>query len=119
MSDTFNDVNNKDNKILEALLPYAQKTRSTLSEVDIPYATRKSSICFVLAPEWSPDMPPYAIARLGAITKQAGYQTHVVDINVAAWRDKSNWQGLTFDPWDDNYMTRWFQQEYYTYIHDH
>ena len=119
MSDTFNDVNNKDNKILEALLPYAQKTRSTLSEVDIPYATRKSSICFVLAPEWSPDMPPYAIARLGAITKQAGYQTHVVDINVAAWRDKSNWQGLTFDPWDDNYMTRWFGKEYYTYIHDH
>lgn len=116
MSDNFDS---KDKKILEALLPHAQKTRSTLTEVEIPYATRKTSICFILAPEWSADMPPYAIARLGAITKQAGYQTHVFDINVAAWRDKVNWKDMTFNPWDDNYMSRWFGQEYYNYIHQH
>ena len=116
----YNEVDDKDNKIIEVLLPHSRNTlQSNLTQVELPEVTKKTKICFVLAPEWSPYMPPYAIARLGSITRLAGYETHAFDINIASWRDKGNWSGLTFDPWNDVYMTRWYKDEYYVYIHNH
>jgi radical SAM superfamily enzyme YgiQ (UPF0313 family) len=104
---SFDDTYNKDQKLLDALMPYAKKTaRKNLSEVQINYAVRKTSICFALLPEWAPKMPPFAIARLAAITKNAGYKTTAFDVNIEAWNDSKNW-GLDFYPWHDVYWSRW------------
>lgn len=115
----FDETSKKDQALLNALLPYAKKTeRKNLSEVKIDYATRKTSICFVLLPQWASKMPPFAIARLAAITKHAGYETHAYDVNIEAWQDSKNW-GLDFDAWHDVYWSRWLvESEFDTYIRE-
>ena len=69
----FNDYDNKDQRIIDALMPYARKTkRANLTDVEIINASRKSSICFLMLPEWAIAMAPYNLARLAAITKMQG-----------------------------------------------
>lgn len=119
----FNDYDGKDQRILDALMPYARKTkRANLTDVEINYASRKSSICFLMLPEWAISMVPYNIARLAAITKNAGYQTYAYDLNIAAYKASRDnaWAGIDFDPWDNVYNTRWMiENEYITHIHPH
>lgn len=119
----FNDYDGKDQRILDALMPYARKTkRANLTDVEINYATRKSSICFLMLPEWAVSMVPYNIARLAAITKNAGYQTYAYDLNIAAYKASRDnaWAGIDFDPWDNVYNIRWMDEgEYNAHIHPH
>jgi hypothetical protein len=117
---SFDDTAKKDQKLLDALLPYAKKTeRKNLSQVEIVHATRKTSICFALLPQWAPKMPPFAIARLAAITKDAGYRTYAFDVNIEAWNDSKNW-GLDFYPWHDVYWSRWMvDSEFEHYMRPH
>lgn len=119
----FNDYDDKDQRILDALLPYARKTkRANLTEVEINYANRQTSICFLMLPEWAVSMVPYNVARLAAITKNAGYKTYAYDLNIAAFKASRNnkWNGIDFDPWNKIYNTRWMiDEEYYAHIHPH
>lgn len=125
----FNDYDNKDQRIIDALMPYARKTKRTnLTDVEITHASRKSSICFLMLPEWAIAMAPYNLARLAAITKNAGYQTYAYDINIAAYKDykssniiaSKRWSNIDFDPWNLVYNTRWMvDDEYFTHIHPH
>lgn len=109
----------KDVMMLEAFAPLARKVpRKNLTSISLDYATRKSSIVFVLIPEWANTFPPYNLARLSAITKHAGYRTHVFDINQIAHSKRNDWN-LGFDPWHPAYMPKWFGDEYFTYIHPH
>lgn len=119
----FNDYDDKDQRILDALLPYARKSkRANLTDVEINYAHRQSSICFLMLPEWATSMVPYNVARLAAITKNAGYKTYAYDLNIAAFKASRNnkWPGIDFDPWNKVYNTRWMiDEEYYAHIHPH
>ena len=119
----FNDYDGKDQRILDALMPYARRTnRANLTDVEINYASRQTSICLLMLPEWAVSMVPYNIARLAAITKNAGYKTYAYDLNIAAFKAsrKNKWPGIDFDPWDKVYNTRWMiDEEYYAHIHPH
>lgn len=115
--DFFTD--DKDTKMLRAVMPLARKVmRKNLTSINYDYATRKSSIVFVLIPEWANTFPPYNLARLSAITKNAGYRTHVFDVNQKAWAERKNWN-IDFDPWHTAYMTKWFDDQYFKHIHPH
>jgi radical SAM superfamily enzyme YgiQ (UPF0313 family) len=109
----------RETRMLQAFAPYSRTVpRKTLTSVNIDYATRKSSIVFVLIPEWATTFPPYNLARLSAITKHAGYKTQVFDINQIAFTQHKSWN-LNFDPWHPAHMPKWFSEDYYNYIHSH
>jgi radical SAM superfamily enzyme YgiQ (UPF0313 family) len=112
------DYDAKHQKVLDALKPYARaKPQSNLTEVKIENVTRKTSIAFLLLPEWAINFPPYNVARLAAVTKNAGYKTHAFDLNVKAFRDYKNWAGIDFDPWDGAREWKWMKESYYTELH--
>ena len=112
-TEPYNDYADKDKRILAALLPYARQTpRKGLTEVKVDYATRNTSVCFLMLPEWSVAMAPYNVARLVGLTRNAGYKTHAFDLNVAAFQDSKNW-GLDYDPWYDPYMFKWTHADAY------
>lgn len=109
----------KDVLMLQAFAPLARKVpRKNLTDVDVVTSTRNSSIVFVLIPEWANTFPPYNLARLSAITKNAGYKTHVFDVNQIVHSKRHTW-GLDYDPWHPAYMPKWFGNEYFNNIHPH
>lgn len=89
------DPNAKHENMLRALAPYAQtstdqKDFSTTESLD--YVTKKTKLMLVLLPEWSPFFPPFNLARLSAVAKQAGYRTRLMDVNVRAYNQyRSDW----------------------------
>ena len=102
----------KDDLIMGSLLPYAQPVKvDKKTTVEIFNATREISLVLMLLPEWAATYPPYNLARLAAVTKAAGYQTHVFDVNVETYKRSRSWN-LGWDPWDYVYMTRWFSPQY-------
>lgn len=108
-----NKILTKDDLIMASLLPHAQKivNPEKKTTVEIFNATRESSLVLMLLPEWAATYPPYNLARLAAVTKAAGYQTKVFDVNVESYQQSRKWN-LGWDPWDYVYMTRWFAPEY-------
>ena len=80
--------------MMEAIAPFAKKTeQKNLTPVYIDYTTRKTKLVLALCPEWAPQFPPFNLARLSGITKTAGYETHIKDINVQAYNMfKSDWE---------------------------
>ncbi|MBY0452572.1 MAG: B12-binding domain-containing radical SAM protein, partial [Bdellovibrionaceae bacterium] len=68
-----------------------QKDLSTAENLD--YVTKKTKLMLVLLPEWSPYFPPFNLARLSAVAKQAGYHTRLMDVNVRAYNEyRLDWQ---------------------------
>jgi len=108
-----NKILTKDDLIMASLLPHAQKivNPEKKTTVEIFNATRESSLVLMLLPEWAATYPPYNLARLAAVTKAAGYQTKVFDVNVESYQQSRKWN-LGWDPWDYVYMTRWFAPQY-------
>jgi hypothetical protein len=110
----------REQKILDALLPYSKlKTQSNLKQVQIENVTRNTSIAFVLLPEWAVNFPPYNLARLAAVAKQAGYRTHAYDLNAKANQDQCNWEGLDFNPWSGTRDWKWVGQSYWNDLHQY
>lgn len=59
--------------------------RQGVESISIHHATRKTSITFVIAAMWAPLMPPYNLARLIGITREAGYKTYAFDFNIESY----------------------------------
>lgn len=113
------DYDAKHRLVLDALKPYARsKPQSNLTEVKIDYITRKTSIVFLILPEWAINFPPYNVARLAAVSKSAGYETHAFDLNAKAAKDYKNWDGIDFNPWDGAREWKWIGESYHTDLHD-
>lgn len=113
------DFNDKHVKVMEAILPYArQKPQKNLKTFDISYITRKTKILFMLFPEWAAYFPPYNIARLTAVAKQAGYSTDAIDVNIEAKSLSPCWK-LDYDPWSGGKDWIWSSKEYWNEIHPH
>lgn len=111
--------NNRDTAIMAALAPYAKTSRqSNLTEVKIDYVTRKTKVIFVLLPEWAWNFPPYNIARLVAVSKQAGYETLAYDLNAKARQDYvfNRWN-IDYDPWDGTRDWKWLPENYFKELH--
>jgi hypothetical protein len=106
------DFDEKHRLTLEAIKPYARAVpQSNLTPVNIDYISRKTSIVFLLMPEWAHNFPPYNVARLAAITKAAGFETHAFDLNAKAFKDHESW-GLDYNPWAGNRDWKWRSPHY-------
>ena len=111
------DLDDKHLKIMEAILPYARSTpQKNLTEVVINNVTRKSKVRFFLLPEWAINFPPYNLARLISVAKEAGYSADGVDLNIKAYKDKSNWD-IDFNPWHGSKEWRWIGESYHQHLH--
>jgi hypothetical protein len=110
--------------MMEAIAPYAKpavQNLKNLTPVYVDYKTRETSMVLVLCPEWSPYMPPFSLARLSGIAKAAGYETHIMDLNVKAYNAyRTDWQPnkkLNFRLWNPAQSWRWLGQSYYDDVH--
>lgn len=116
------DANDRHLAMLRAIAPYAKPTvQKNVTDVSIEYATRKTRLLLALLPEWAANFPPFNLARLSAVAKQAGYQTTILDVNVKCyrrWDDKlSPNNELDFELWNSGTSWRWLNQHYYKFIH--
>lgn len=109
--------------MMEAIAPFAKnKVQSNVTNIDIIPATKNSKIFFILLPEWSPNFPPFNVARLAAVAKKAGYATKCLDLNVKihnVFRKIIAEGRIDFDPWDGAKEWKWLKQTYYTELHPH
>lgn len=110
--------------MMEAIAPYAKDVvvnQKNLTPVYVDYKTRNTKLVLVLCPEWSPYMPPFSLARLSGVAKAAGYETHIMDLNVKAYRAyRDDWQPnnkLPFRLWDPASSWHWLGETYMRDIH--
>jgi len=108
--------------MMDAIAPYAKKVQqSNVTPVYINYKTRKTKLALVMCPEWAPDMPPFNLARLSGIAKTAGYETHILDLNIRAYNEfeKVWWpeRKIPFRLWNPSATWHWLGDNYYQYIH--
>ncbi len=112
--------------MMQAIAPYVKSAvQKNVTNVDISYATRKTKLLMILMPEWAPEFPPFNLARLVAVAKGAGYETHALDLNIKAYQYLRNKVPgaikpiLDFDPWDGAREWKWLAGNYFTDIHPH
>lgn len=115
-------ANQKHRSMLEAIAPYAKQTQqSNLTPVYINYKTRNTKLVLVLCPEWAPEMPPFALARLSGIAKSAGYETNIIDLNIRSYNlFMEDWwpnKKLPFRLWDPSASWHWLGETYQRDIH--
>ena len=108
--------------MMEAIAPYAKKTvQQNLTPVYVDYKTRNTKLVLVLCPEWSPYMPPFSLARLSGVAKSAGYETHLMDLNVKAYVEfRDDWwpnKKIPFRLWDPSSSWHWLGDTYAKDIH--
>jgi hypothetical protein len=107
--------------MLKAIAPYAKSSvQKNVSDIAMDYATRKTKMALVLLPEWSAYFPPFNLARLSAVARQAGYETKIFDVNARAYkeyRSKKDIVKLDFQLWDSASSWRWVGENYYRFIH--
>lgn len=108
--------------MMDAIAPYAKPTvQKNLTPVYVDYKTRETTMVLVLCPEWSPYMPPFSLARLSGIAKAAGYETHIMDLNVKAYNaHRDDWlpnNKLGFRLWNPAQSWRWLGDSYYNDVH--
>lgn len=108
--------------MVEAIAPYAKKTvQSNLTPVYIDYKTRKTKLILVLCPEWSPNFPPFNLCRLSGISKSAGFDTTIIDLNVRAYDEyRNDWEPnkkIPFRLWDPSASWHWLGETYLKDIH--
>jgi radical SAM superfamily enzyme YgiQ (UPF0313 family) len=108
--------------MLKAIAPYAKpNVQKNLTDVSIYRAERNTDLMLILLPEWSANFPPFNLARLSAVAKQAGYNSRILDINVQCFRKWVNElrpnKLVDFEMWNSGSSWRWVDENYYRYIH--
>lgn len=119
-TEDISDVRHR--SMMEAIAPYAKSTvQRNLTPVYVDYKTRQTKMVLVLCPEWSPYMPPFSLARLSGVAKASGYETHILDLNVRAYRAyRDDWapnNKLPFRLWDPSSSWHWLGDSYLRDIH--
>lgn len=97
--------------------PLKRKPRLNVKSVDISSATRKTKLTLCVLGSWAIYMPPYNLARLSAITREAGYFTRVFDFNVQSYYDLKEANPELTHAWKGANYYWWQDPEYYTRIH--
>ena len=116
------DANDRHLAMLKAIAPYAKpNVQKNLTDVSIYRAERNTDLMLILLPEWSANFPPFNLARLSAVAKQAGYNSQILDINVQCFRKWVNElrpnKLVDFEMWNSGSSWRWVDENYYRYIH--
>ena len=107
--------------MLRAIQPWAKPhVQKNLTPVLVESATRSTKLLLMLLPEWAHRFPPYNLARLGSVTKAAGYETHIWDLNAQARQSYlRGWSGIDYDPWDGMRDWHWIAPQYFMDLHQH
>ena len=107
--------------MMRAIEPWAKpQAQKRLTPVEVTAATRRTKLLLMLLPEWAHRFPPYNLARLGSVTRAAGYETHIWDINVQARSSYlQGWPGIDYDPWDGFRDWHWIAPQYFNDLHEH
>lgn len=106
--------NDRHAKMMEAVSQYAKPhVQKNLTPVYVDYKTRKTTLALVLCPEWAPQFPPFNLARLSGVAKSAGYETHIMDLNVRAYNAyMTDWlpnNKIPFRLWDPSASWHWME----------
>lgn len=81
-----NTVFKRDWAIVRTLKQYAKPTpQRNLTDINLFNIKRDTKLLLVIMPGWAIHLPPYGLAKLAGVTKAAGYQTTIYDINVKSW----------------------------------
>ena len=111
----------KDTWIAENLIPknveQDRKPRLNVKSVDVFAATRKTKFTICVLGSWAIYMPPYNIARLSSLTREAGYATTVYDFNVESHYALKQANPDLADAWNGANYFWWQDPEYYKRIH--
>ena len=111
----------KDTWIAENLIPknveQDRKPRLNVKSVDVFTATRKTKFTICVLGSWAIYMPPYNIARLSSLTREAGYATTVYDFNVESHYALKQANPDLADAWNGANYFWWQDPEYYKRIH--
>ena len=117
------DADTKHIAMLKAIAPYAkdrvQKNVTEVSIISLPTSTKKTKLLLLLLPEWAIMFPPFNMARLSAVAKDAGYESKCLDLNIKAYNYLRNYRshGLDYDPWDGAREWKWTGQNYHEDLH--
>ena len=98
-------------------LDTVKKPRKNLTQIDVSKATRQTKVTFCILGSWAIYMPPYGMARLSALTREAGYATRVYDFNVESWWDLKAAKPELEQAWGPGNFWWWRDPEYYEKIH--
>lgn len=106
----------------DAIAPFAKKVgQKNLTSVYVDYKKRNTKICWVVCPEWAPEFPPFNLARLSGVCKNAGYESWIVDLNAKVHRIfVDDWQPngrLPFRLWDPSSSWHWLGDSYWEHVH--
>ena len=113
----------KDTWIAQNLIPKnldagkIRKPRLNVKSVDVFAATRKTKFTLCVLGSWAIYMPPYNLARISALTREAGYLTTVYDLNVESHYALKDANPSLDDAWNGANYWWWQGDEYYKRIH--
>lgn len=113
--------NDKDWAMVKNMISLARPVpQKNVTKLIVEKAKRKTKLSLVLMPQWGIYFPPYNLSRLSAVSRDAGYETSVWDINIASYHFLKNLKNkLDIDPWDPAREFYWLGSWYIKNLHSH
>lgn len=113
-----NDPQSKDWIMAKSMLELARKKpQHGLVPIELEQITRNTTLALILLPEWGVMFPPYNLSRLAGVTRAAGYETTVYDINIKAWHSMK--KNAPIDYWNPSNEWMWEGNSYESEIHQY
>ena len=102
------EVHDKHVFLANAVLPQKKpfKPKKNVNPIIYNVDPRNTKLTFCIMPSWGVFFPPYNLARLTSLTRQAGYDTTVFDFNVDGYHE----MGIP-EAWDSHHFF-WWTNEY-------
>ena len=113
----------KDTWIAQNLIPkneeagIVRKPRFNVKSVNVDTYIRKTKFTICVLGSWAIYMPPYNIARLSSLMREAGYHTNVYDFNVESHYALKEVNPELDDAWNGANYWWWQGDEYYKRVH--
>jgi radical SAM superfamily enzyme YgiQ (UPF0313 family) len=113
----------KDTWIAQNLIPKnteanaTRRTRNNVKSVGVKIGHRKTKFTLCVLGSWAIYMPPYNLARLTSLMREAGYTTYVHDFNVESHYAIKDANPELEDAWNGANYWWWQGAEYYKRIH--
>ena len=113
----------KDTWIAQNLIPKnteanaVRRPRNNVKSVGVKIGHRKTKMTLCVLGSWAIYMPPYNLARLTSLMREAGYTTYVHDFNVESHYAIKDANPDLEDAWNGANYWWWQGEEYFKRIH--
>jgi radical SAM superfamily enzyme YgiQ (UPF0313 family) len=113
----------KDTWIAQNLIPKnteanaVRRPRNNVKSVGVKIGHRKTKMTLCVLGSWAIYMPPYNLARLTSLMREAGYTTYVHDFNVESHYAIKDANPELEDAWNGANYWWWQGDEYFKRIH--